>query len=46
MDLEVTATGMLGLEPLTGQLSKQASKVRVTTGGWGVHLECLAMVQV
>lgn len=37
---------VLGLEPPTGQLSKQASKVCVTAGGWRVHLGCLAMVKV
>ena len=33
----------LGLEPLRGQLSKQASRVYVATGGWGIHLGCLTI---
>ena len=39
-------TQKLGLEPLMGQLSKQASKVYVTLSGCSMHLGCLAILKV
>lgn len=46
MNWRVPTTQRLGLEPLMGQLSKQASRVCVTAGGWGIHLGCLTTVKV
>lgn len=39
----VCGLNVLGLEPLTGQMSKQAECV--IAGDQGVHLGCLAMVK-